>query len=54
MHPVLTFGLPVRVRRVGGVGVSVLSELDGDIDLFCGRGVLARGNIGTFGPVDAM
>ena len=48
MHPVLTFGLLIRVRRAGGVGVSVLSDLDGDRDLFCGRATLANGSIATF------
>ena len=50
MHPVLTFGLPTRLRRTGGVGGSVLSDLDGDSDLFCGRDILARGRIATFAP----
>jgi hypothetical protein len=52
MHPVLTFGLPVRVRRVEGFGESVLSDLDGDSDLSCGRRILARGSMGTFAPGD--
>jgi hypothetical protein len=46
MHPVLTFGLLTRFRRMGGV--SVLSDLNSGSDLFCGRDVLARGRIGTF------
>jgi small ligand-binding sensory domain FIST len=50
MHPVLTFGLPTRDRRMGGL--SVKSDLDGDIDLFCGRDILAKGSIGNFAPGD--
>jgi len=52
MHPLLTLGLPTRVRRTGGVGESVLSDLNGDLDsdLFGGREVLAKGSIGTFDP----
>jgi hypothetical protein len=46
MHPVLTFGLLMRLRRTEGLGV--LSDLIGDMDLFCGRGILAKGRIGTF------
>jgi hypothetical protein len=52
MHPVLTFGLLMRVRRAGGVNVSVLSDLVGDIDLFDGRDILAKGSIATFALCD--
>lgn len=53
IHPVLTLGLPMRLRRVGGARESLLSELEeGDDDLFCGRGILARGSIGNFAPGD--
>jgi hypothetical protein len=48
MHPVLTFGLLIRVRRAGGVKVSALSDLNVDRDLSCGRDTLANGSIGTF------
>lgn len=34
MHPVLTFGLPIRVRLTGGVDESLLVVFDGDGDLF--------------------
>lgn len=34
MHPVLTFGLPMRVRLMGGVDESLLAVFDGDGDLF--------------------
>lgn len=50
MHPVLTFGLPTRDRRMGGK--SVVSDLGSDIDLFCARDILARGSIGNFAPGD--
>lgn len=33
-------------------GVSVESDLDGDIDLFCGRDILAKGSFGNFAPGD--
>ena len=52
MHPVLTLGLPTRLRRMGGVRGSVLSDLDGDSDLFCGRGTLVKGRMATFAPED--
>ena len=34
MHPVLTFGLPIRARLTGGVDESLLVVFDGDGDLF--------------------
>lgn len=43
IHPVLTFGFPVRVRRTGDVSASLTSELDdGD---FSTRGALINGRI---------
>jgi len=48
MHPVLTFGLLIRVRRAGGVEMPVLSDLVGDRDLFSGRDTLANGSIAIF------
>lgn len=45
MHPVLTLGLPVRVRRmVGGGGESPISVLDEDGDTST-RGALINGEI---------
>jgi hypothetical protein len=50
MHPVLTFGLPTLLRRMGSIAVLLLSAPRGEGDLFCGRGTLANGKIGTFAP----
>jgi hypothetical protein len=50
MHPVLTFGLPTLLRRMGSTAELLLSVPGGEGDLFCGRGTLANGKIGTFAP----
>ena len=50
MHPVLTFGLLTRFRRMGGARASGLSDLIDNVDLSCGLGVLAKGRMGTFAP----
>lgn len=44
MHPVLTLGLPVRVRRTVGAGESPISVLDEDGDTST-RGALINGEI---------
>lgn len=53
IHPVLTFGPPVRVRRMGSAVELPLSELDGEGDLVCcSRGILTNGEIWIFAPGD--
>jgi hypothetical protein len=50
MHPVLTFGLPTRFRRIGSIAELLLSVPGGEGDWFCSRVTLANGRIGTFAP----
>ena len=54
IHPVLTFGLPIRVRLTGDIDESLLAEVDGDGDLLWDCGGLGKGMIGSFAPGEVM